>query len=71
MADTSIVLGTFLISYKSPQKLLPSICWLAMNKKYDGGINMLTYSGEELEAYKRDCLEIQPDWNERNFVHGV
>ena len=42
-----------------------------MNKKYDGGINMLTYSGEELEAYKRDCLEIQPDWNERDFVQGV
>ncbi len=32
---------------------------------------MLTYSGEELEAYKRDCLEIQPDWNKRDFVRGV
>lgn len=32
---------------------------------------MLALNGKELEAYKKDVLRIQPDWNERDFTSNV
>ncbi len=32
---------------------------------------MLSYKGQELEKYKKDNLQIQPGWNQRDFTSRV